>query len=835
MRILWLSWRDIKNPQAGGAEKVAIEIASRLAKEGNKVTIFTSKFKKAPEGERLRGVSIIRKGNHLTCRLYTFLYYLKHKDFDLIIDEINTIPFFSIFYAKNKSRVLIHQLAKEYWFRHLAFPLSFFGYILEPLWLKLYKNTPTIALSNSTKKDLSKLGFKNVTTYTPGIDFKPQFPLKKQDLILFIGRLTKAKRPKDAISAFKIINGVYPKIRFSIVGRGHTAYVNLLKKEIEKQKLKRAVKFEGFVSEKQKISLLKKAKIVLIPSVREGWCLVATEANALGCIPVAYNVPGLKDAIKNGQNGILVTNPRELAQAAIDILKNERKRTKIAKAGYQSSKNFSWDKCYQDFYQFVSKNQKSKITPKDGLFRWILAITFTGALIRLAFALILPLGGYDETYDIFVAQKPVSQMLRATLNFYPPLWHLILNFLEKFTTDYILLRILPVTLGTFSIFLAAHLAKKIFNCKIAILSALIFALSPAQIYYSASLRLYSLAIFISLLIFISFVNFLKNDSKKNRMSLVFASAIGNHTYYLFPILSFCFILYSLIQKKVRQTRLRTLLLCFVISGTLTLPLLFYRQTLESGSQNALPSVSITKILSIPITYSFPLSLAQLTNLYPYWDLNLTNLLLLLFSASSIVILLMFLKIKEKYLVLTIPLIFAPVITVIFSSAIASIFSLRGLIIFSIPFYILLAQIISKSQKFTFLYFCLAAVSVLAAFTFFTGKPIPPEKTFIQKNLKPGDLLIHTEFTTYIYFSYLFPQFEHRAAIDSLYVNSTNKNLLNYYPQDPQALISKEFWLLEIPSDIHKEKVHQFKQEIQETHKQISSTKFRDFEIYRYEP
>src|SRR3990167_9692714 len=108
--ILWLSWRDIKNPDAGGAEKVAIEAASRFVKDQIHVTIFSSHFPSAKKQENVRGVKIIRRGGLITCRLFAFLYYLKHQDFDLIIDEINTIPFFSVFYAKKKSVILIHQL-----------------------------------------------------------------------------------------------------------------------------------------------------------------------------------------------------------------------------------------------------------------------------------------------------------------------------------------------------------------------------------------------------------------------------------------------------------------------------------------------------------------------------------------------------------------------------------------------------------------------------------------------------------------------------------------------------------------------------------------------------
>lgn len=356
MNILWLSWKDIKNPDAGGAERVAIEIASRLVSDKNRVTIFTSRFKNSKPQEVIRGAKIIRKGNRLTCRIYSFFHYMQfNKTYDIIIDEINTIPFFSTLYAKDKTIALIHQLAREYWFKHTVFPINIIGYLAEPIWLKLYKNSPTLALGNSTKRDLEKIGFTKIKTYRPGINFKLPKPVnKKQDYILFLGRLTEAKNPKDAILAFQKINNQFPHTKLFIVGRGKRDYLKKLRNLARSHKIQKSIKFKGFVTEKEKINLLKKSKIILIPSIREGWGLVVIEANAASCIPVAYNVPGLKDAIEDNKTGILTkNNPNSLALAAVSLLKDERLRNKLAQNCYKFSKQFSWERTYKEFRRIV--------------------------------------------------------------------------------------------------------------------------------------------------------------------------------------------------------------------------------------------------------------------------------------------------------------------------------------------------------------------------------------------------------------------------------------------------------------------------------------------------
>ena len=51
--------------------------------------------------------------------------------------------------------------------------------------------------------------------------------------------------------------------------------------------------------------MLKKCWVLMVPGVREGWGLNIIEANALGLPAVAYDVPGLRDSVKNNETGLL--------------------------------------------------------------------------------------------------------------------------------------------------------------------------------------------------------------------------------------------------------------------------------------------------------------------------------------------------------------------------------------------------------------------------------------------------------------------------------------------------------------------------------------------------
>lgn len=354
MNILWLNWRDIKNPQAGGAEVMTQETAKRLVRDGHRVTLFTSKVTDCPTEETISGVKIIRHGNLLTCRFWAYRYYQKHLkgDVDLVIDEINTLPFFIPLYVKERKIALIHQLAREYWFMETFFPLNLIGFLLEPLYLKVYSNTPTICASVSTKKDLESLGFKRLYVFHQGLSLIPPKtipPKPKNPQILFMGRLTQTKGFLDALYAFQIIHNCFHRAKLNLCVKGKSTAIKKLENKIVQLKLNRSVEIHGDLNPKEKVTLLKKSQITLLPSIREGWCLVAIESCAFGSIPVGYNVPGLCDSIKDKKTGMLCSKntPENLASLAITILQNRKLKEKLSKNGLSWAKQFSWEETYQ--------------------------------------------------------------------------------------------------------------------------------------------------------------------------------------------------------------------------------------------------------------------------------------------------------------------------------------------------------------------------------------------------------------------------------------------------------------------------------------------------------
>ena len=353
MRILWYNWRDIKNPDAGGAEVFTHEVCKRLVKQDgvDSVTLFTASYKDALPEEKVDNVRIVRRGNKYSVYSEAEKYYQQNKDyFDIVVDEINTKPFGTTSYVRDKPIVaLIHQLAREFWFYETRFPINVLGYyFLENYWLGKYRNTPTITVSKSTQDDLFNLGFRHVTVVPEGLSFSALGGLPEKEVkptVLFVGRLKKAKKPDDALRAFKVIRDELPDARLWIVGDGY------MKKKLEAMVRELypgspdAVTLYGKQSHIEKLELMSRAHVLMVPGVREGWGLVVTEANARGTPAVAYDVPGLRDSVIHGMTGILVRRGDYVGMAieSIDILKDHIKRKTLTKNALVNAKYFDWD------------------------------------------------------------------------------------------------------------------------------------------------------------------------------------------------------------------------------------------------------------------------------------------------------------------------------------------------------------------------------------------------------------------------------------------------------------------------------------------------------------
>jgi glycosyltransferase involved in cell wall biosynthesis len=344
MKILVLNWKDHHHPLAGGAEDYTYNVMKRLASKGHQIRWFTSAYPGAERTSSEVGIEFIREGTYRTVqgRSKHFLESLASSDApDIIVDEVNTRPFNPSRASSPKVPIvnLIHQLAREVWFEEVPLPLAVVGrYFLEDYWLKKIRAHPTITVSKSTESDLRQIGFQNVdvvyNALPDGVEWKCG-PKDEPPLLLYLGRLTKGKRPQDCLEAFRMIRGKR-NCSMSVVGSGP-----LLERL---RQMYPEVNFLGHVSESVKHDLLSRASILFATGTREGWNRGVLEAQAHGVVPIAQDVPGLRDAVTNGQSGIVVfpRNPKAIADSATALLRDPDRLFSLSRTSIQWATKFTY-------------------------------------------------------------------------------------------------------------------------------------------------------------------------------------------------------------------------------------------------------------------------------------------------------------------------------------------------------------------------------------------------------------------------------------------------------------------------------------------------------------
>jgi glycosyltransferase involved in cell wall biosynthesis len=290
------------------------------------------------------GIRIIRLGNYLTVRSQARTYYRKHLrgNCDVVVDEYTNIPFLAPKFVREPVVFLVHEVVGA---KHLAvLPLGIshlMHYVMEPRWYACYRNVDTVTVSNSTRDELQKFGINKICVVPQGLGNEPLEKVPpKEDVptFLFVGLLKKANRADECIRAFEIIESEMPEARLWVVGRGAQ------RKKLEAMAKGLNLEFCGYVDEARKVELMQRAHAMLVPGIREGWGMVITEANACGTPAIAYDIAGYRDAIRDGETGLLTeATPEALARAAIGFARDTDLQRQMSESALSWSNQFSWD------------------------------------------------------------------------------------------------------------------------------------------------------------------------------------------------------------------------------------------------------------------------------------------------------------------------------------------------------------------------------------------------------------------------------------------------------------------------------------------------------------
>lgn len=358
MNILAFNWRDPRHPEAGGAELHLFEILRRCVRDGDRVVWLAERFPGAPADDRVEGIEIHRAGSWYNAHLALGSLYRRRfrgERFDLVLEDINKVPFFTPLFAGAPVLAVVPHLFGSAVFQEASLPTGLVVRAHESILPLVYRRTPFLAISESTRDDLARRGIDRgrirvvrcgLTQADYGVTTPPE--QRRDPVVVFLGRLRKYKGAQHAIRAHALVRKEVPAARLDVVGDG--PYRPALESLAASLGLAEAVRFLGALPHPRKVEALNGAQVAVCPSPKEGWGLTVIEANACGVPVVASRSPGLVESVREGETGLLVPHgdAGALAGAVVRLLEDRPLRLRMAEAAVRWARTFDWETCYRE-------------------------------------------------------------------------------------------------------------------------------------------------------------------------------------------------------------------------------------------------------------------------------------------------------------------------------------------------------------------------------------------------------------------------------------------------------------------------------------------------------
>jgi glycosyltransferase involved in cell wall biosynthesis len=350
VRLLVINWLDRENPQAGGAETHLHEIYGRLAQRGHDVTLLCSGWPGCEPKADLDGIKVHRVGTRWDFALHVIGGYRalrREGAFDIVVEDINKLPLFSPLWVKERVDVVVPHLFGWTAFREAGWGVASTVVAAERAIPLVYRRCDFTAISESTRSDLLARGVpvERTRVIYCGIDsagFTPDASVRaERPVIAYVGRLKRYKGVEFILRGLAQMN--QKNATAEIAGTGDDR--PRLEQLVRSLDLQERVRFLGFVSEADKVALLRRAWIVSLTSPKEGWGITNLEEAACGTPVVASDSPGLRESVLDGRTGFLVPHGdvAGLATAFDRIAADRALMTRLGGAGRDFAESFTWE------------------------------------------------------------------------------------------------------------------------------------------------------------------------------------------------------------------------------------------------------------------------------------------------------------------------------------------------------------------------------------------------------------------------------------------------------------------------------------------------------------
>ena len=379
MKILMLTW-EYPPRIVGGIARVVHDLSKRLIKDGHEVTVVTYRDSAdVPEYENDKGVNVYRVDNYMI-HPNNFIDWIMQLNFNMLskaTEIINKEGGFDVIHAhdwlvtyaakslKNAYDIpIVATIHATEAGRNSGIHDETQRYINDTEWLLTYEATEVIVNSNYMKNEIQRLfglpfdkinvipngiNLSNFTGIERDYDFRRQYAMDNEKIILYVGRLVYEKGVQHLTAAMPKILSNYHDAKLIIAGRG--GMMDELRAEANNLGLNDKIYFTGYLNSKQVQKMYKCADVAVFPSTYEPFGIVALEAMLAGVPTVVSDVGGLDEIVTHGVDGMksYAGNANSIADSVTALLYDHQLATNVSKKAKQKVKEqFNWEKIAQD-------------------------------------------------------------------------------------------------------------------------------------------------------------------------------------------------------------------------------------------------------------------------------------------------------------------------------------------------------------------------------------------------------------------------------------------------------------------------------------------------------
>lgn len=409
MKILMLTW-EYPPRVVGGISKVVYDLSHKMVKEGNEVTVVTYK-----DGENVKyyendkGVEVYRVDNYMI-RPNNFIDWIMQLNFNMItkaneiinkngkfdvihahdwlvaysaksIKESYNIPLISTIHATESGRNSgIHDETQRY--------------INDSEWMLTYESSEVIVNSNYMKNEVQRLfglPYDKINVIPNGVnlqlfsnvnvdyDFRRQYAMDNEKIILYVGRLVYEKGIQNLIAAMPKILDRYHDSKLIICGRG--GMIDELREQVKYLGIDNKVYFAGYCDSKKMQKMYKCADVAVFPSTYEPFGIVAIESMLSGTPTIVSDVGGLNEIVEHGVTGMksYAGNANSIADSVLALLFDPKLCASISQNAIKKVKeNYNWAKITDNTYYVYQLAIGKTVQEKEAAMELQLSANKTG-------------------------------------------------------------------------------------------------------------------------------------------------------------------------------------------------------------------------------------------------------------------------------------------------------------------------------------------------------------------------------------------------------------------------------------------------------------------------